>query len=342
MTGLHAEGAGQAQRRAAAGGSPRVLTGGEEKPRKAKVDWLNLTWLLKGDSRLMSNKYMAEEVVKWLRVWLGCDIQYEYGFGLHGFSNSIRFYGLKQGAPQLISICAWGGANQNNRAYLEITGTGCTVVKDWKLLHDTVARLEDVKITRLDLCTDFFNGEYTPVQARDDFGAGLFQFARRMAPKAHEVGDWTYHTGEGRTFYVGKRKNGKQARIYEKGKQLGCPVDPWVRFEVELHNVDRLIPLEAMLDTTKYFAGCFPICQQLVHMPGISIHTFQEEFEITFERLLGYAKLGYGKLVNVMKKRSLTYEQIYELLQADGVPARLQKSDWQLSVSPVEPHLSGA
>jgi len=328
---------------AAAGGSPRVLTGGEEKSRQAKVDWLNVTWLLNGDSRLLSRKFMGDEVLRWLKVWIACPLSFEYGQGIHGFANSVRFYGLKDGNAQLIAICAWGGAAQRNRAYLELTGTACTVVKDWRLVHDTIAKLPDVKITRLDLCVDFFEGEYTPMDARDDFGRGLFQFARRMAPSTHEAGDWTYHTGAGRTFYVGKRVNGKQARIYEKGKQLGNPFDNWTRFEVELHNRDREIPLDAILKCNEYFAGCFPICQQIIGIEGTAILTYQEEFAISLDRLVDYAKLSYGKLFNVMRRIGYPVEEIFKLLQADGVPARLAKSDWQSSIrEPDQPNPSGA
>jgi phage replication initiation protein len=319
---------------AAVGGSPRLLTGGEEKPRKAKVDWMNVTWLLNEKAEIVaetSRKFMAEEVGAWLKVWLRCPVSHEYGQGIHGFSNSVRFYGLKDGEVQLVAIAAWGGVNQRNRAYLELTGTACAVVKDWKLVHFTVSKLNDVKVTRLDLAVDFFEGEYTPVQARDDFGSGKFQFSRRMAPKCQEVGDWTYHTGEGRTFYVGKRTNGKQARIYEKGKQLGCPVDPWTRFEVELHNRDRDIPLDALLDCNTYFAGCFPICQELLGIEGEKILTYQEEFCITLDRLIDYCKLSYGKLVRVMRRAGYPVEEIIRLIESEGVPARLAKADWQLS-----------
>lgn len=327
---------------AAAGGSPRALTGGEEK-RRAKVDWLNFTWLLSGEARLYSRKFMAEEVLKWLCTWLRCPVAYEYGNGIHGFTNSVRFFGLNGGEAQLVAIAAWGGVNQKNRAYLELTGTACTVVKDWWLVQKTIENLTEAKITRLDLAVDFFDGEYTPMQARDDYGHGKFQFSQRMAPKCSEVGDWTYHQGQGRTFYVGKRENGKQARIYEKGKQLGCPLDPWSRFEVELHNRDREIPLQAITETNKFFAGCYPICGELLGIEGEKILTYQEEFAITLDRLIGYAKLSYGKLVNVMRKLGYPVEEIIKLLKSDGVPARLAKSDWQSSIwVPDKPIPSGA
>ncbi|MGE5648879.1 MAG: replication initiation factor domain-containing protein [Bacillota bacterium] len=307
------------------------------------MDWLNVTWLLNGDARLLSNKFMAEEVMRWLNAWLNCSLSFEYAQGIHGFANSVRFYGLKDGEVQLVAIIGWGGANQKNRAYLELTGTACCVVKDWHLLHTTIAKLPDVKITRLDLAVDFFEGEYTPVQASEDFGQGKFQFSRRMAPKTTQAGDWDHHTGEGRTFYVGKRVNGKQARVYEKGKQLGCPRDPWTRFEVELHNRDREIPLEAILDTNTYFAGCFPICGELLGIEGEKILTYQEEFAITLDRLIAYAKLSYGKLFHVMRRIGYPVEEIFRLLQSEGVPARLAKSDWQSSTGrPDSPIPSGA
>ena len=40
-------------------------------------------------------------------------------------------------------------------------------------------------------------------------------------PSCSQQGNWIEADGSGRTFYVGKRKNGKLLRVYEKGKQLG-------------------------------------------------------------------------------------------------------------------------
>jgi DNA relaxase NicK len=52
---------------------------------------------------------------------------------------------------------------------------------------------------------------------------------------------------------VGKRKNGKLLRVYEKGKQLGDESSPWVRWELELHNRDRVIPWEVLLEPVQDF-----------------------------------------------------------------------------------------
>ena len=45
-------------------------------------------------------------------------------------------------------------------------------------------------------------------------------------PSCSQLGNWIVPDGSGRTFYVGKRKNGKLLRVCEKGKQLGDSESP--------------------------------------------------------------------------------------------------------------------
>ena len=47
-------------------------------------------------------------------------------------------------------------------------------------------------------------------------------------------------------------------RVYEKGKQLGDTSSPWVRWELELHNRDRIIPWDVLLEPGKYLAAAYP------------------------------------------------------------------------------------
>ncbi len=53
-------------------------------------------------------------------------------------------------------------------------------------------------------------------------------------------------------------------RIYEKGKQLGDPESPWVRWELELHNTDREIPFDVLLQPGRYVAGAYPATAPLM------------------------------------------------------------------------------
>jgi phage replication initiation protein len=76
-------------------------------------------------------------------------------------------------------------------------------------------------------------------------------------PSCSQQGNWIEADGSGRTFYVGKRKNGKLLRVYEKGKQLGDNTSPWVRWELELHNRDRIIPWDVILEPGKYLAASY-------------------------------------------------------------------------------------
>lgn len=89
------------------------------------------------------------------------------------------------------------------------------------------------------------------------YDEGLFNCGGNQ-PGCEQRGNWRKPNGKGRTLYVGNRENGKMARIYEKGMQLGAPGHPWVRWEVELHNTDRVIPWEVLLEPGKFLAGTYP------------------------------------------------------------------------------------
>ncbi|KLS30044.1 hypothetical protein M722_11650, partial [Neisseria gonorrhoeae ALB_2011_04_03] len=62
----------------------------------------------------------------------------------------------------------YGG--QQNTILFELTGTGCGVAKEgWESrLFVFLTNAIRPKITRVDVAKDFFNGEYSPNQARED------------------------------------------------------------------------------------------------------------------------------------------------------------------------------
>jgi len=88
---------------------------------------------------------------------------------------------------------------------------------------------------------DDYEGRYSLNWAVEQYYNNQFNGGGNR-PSCGQRGNWLFPDGNGRTFYVGKRKNGKLIRIYEKGKQLGDPNSPWVRWEVEQHNRQREIP----------------------------------------------------------------------------------------------------
>jgi phage replication initiation protein len=128
--------------------------------------------------------------------------------------------------------------------------------------------------------------------------------------------------GRGRTFYVGARENGKLFRAYEKGKQLGNPDSPWVRHEVELHNVDRVIPWDVLWEPGRYVAGAYPYLAW-VSGEASRIRTIRETATVSLDFLKGHCQRTYGRLIGTLRRHGASDSEIVNTLRRDGVPARL-------------------
>lgn len=244
--------------------------------------------------------------------------------GRNFFDNSVAFDGK--------AFIAWGGNNKvrdydgsvsrfvDERAQIYMTGEACLMVTDWPRV---AAKLEQVeaRLTRVDLAFDDHEGVHNVDQCRSMFLAGEFTGQGRP-PKAQYIDD--FGSGDGRTFYVGNRTNGKVLRCYEKGKQLGDPNSPWVRWEVEMHNRDRELPFDMLVNPASYLAGSYPALSFLSRVAEV-IRTARERLAIQYEKLRRIARTQYGKLFNFAHQvMGLRMEQIfYEFCNPDGFPDRL-------------------
>lgn len=161
---------------------------------------------------------------------------------------------------EVASVSA-GGESQRGSICFTLKGEGCTHArKGWeKRVHDYFAQFLPT-ITRIDLAKDFFRGEVCISELVGLYKAHEFSYRRRM-PKHACHGSWLDVegvAGNSRTFQVGKRESGKLFRGYEKGHQFGMMDCPWLRCEVELRNVNRVIPWDAIVSPAEYFAGAYP------------------------------------------------------------------------------------
>jgi phage replication initiation protein len=236
--------------------------------------------------------------------------------GMLGFKRSYAFE--HHGA-----MFAFGG--QNGRAMLSMPGETCAVVGDWHALVAYLAGGLQARITRWDGAVDDFIGERTVDDAVTWYLANGFN-AGGNQPECRQDGNWITPDNKGRTFYVGKRKNGKLMRVYEKGKQLGDPTSPWVRFEVELHNKDRLIPFDVLLRPGHYVAGSYP-CMQWVSAEAWRIRTIQNQKRISYGAAVHWASVAIGKLVNTMEDIEGSPEAVLKKLRRPGIPDRLDLPD---------------
>lgn len=233
--------------------------------------------------------------------------------GMLGFKRSYAFD--NHGA-----MFAFGG--QNGRALLSLPGEACATVGDWHAFVDFLRGELDARITRWDGAVDDFTGSRTLDDAVAWYLAGGFN-AGGNRPDCRQDGNWlTQPDSRGRTFYVGRRKNGKLMRVYEKGKQLGDPNSPWVRFELELHNKDREIPFDVLHRPGSFVAGSYP-CMAWVSEEAFRVRTIQNQKRIAYGAAVHWARVAMGQLVNTMEQVEASPEEVLRKLRRPGTPARL-------------------
>lgn len=313
---------GQAERRTVQGEAqsfPPALTGGES-PRGAKVDWMTVTWLPEPD------EHIPATIHDLLCQWLACGVQGVDAPGMFGYQHGVRFFvKLDDGKEHHVARVDFGGNHHGARARLDLSGSAAARVRSWHEVQGWIGTLFDAKLTRVDLAVDCLQGEYTVEDAAEWYKAGLFNAGGRM-PRHSCPGDWlSDEPKHGRTLEVGRRENGKMLRAYEKGRQLGDPASTWTRFEVEIRNIDRDIPLDVLTRCDEYFVGAYKCLQTILDSAAERIATHQKEGEITLEKLTHHARESYGTTVHVLRAH-LTADEVLDAISRPGVPKRLEKA----------------
>ncbi len=232
--------------------------------------------------------------------------------GLHGYRHSYRL-------GDSSALFAHGG--QRGTALLSLPGEACALITDWPRLVHWLRDELGARITRWDGAADDHAGVHSVDWAVEQYHAGQFGSGGNL-PSCSVNGNWHAPDGRGRTFYVGRREHGKLLRVYEKGRQLGDPASPWVRWEIELHNKDRRIPWEVLLEPGRYVAGAYPALSW-VQETASRIGTTQQAVDIGYARLLHSARQSYGKFINLMLEVEGSAEAVIDKLRQPGMPTRL-------------------
>lgn len=258
------------------------------------------------------------------------------GRKLNGYQDSapLLFSGVdaRTNGKHQAGFVAWGGNRnklQQETMCVHLTGHACEHLNVldaanglvWSRMVWLLEQL-GAKITRVDVAYDDLTGDHGGIDAAVDwYKSGAFACKGRQ-PSVSNAGDWI--NGHSRTLYVGKRENGKLTRVYEKGHQLGDTESPWVRYELELHARDRVIPFDILKTPTAYIAGSCPAMEWVASVPPLSIMTVvKTKLRVTLDHLKGWASISYGKLINAMEGVGLTPDQIVDSLRRDGLPSRL-------------------
>ncbi|MFC1536996.1 replication initiation factor domain-containing protein [Pseudomonadota bacterium] len=274
----------------------------------AICDWLNITFKFDG-----SPEAVDKFVTGWHEyvglIFGGLTDQHK---GLHGYTHSFNF---DDGGVKF----AFGG--QNGTAFISIPGEGCAHIKDWNAVRYFFETVLEGRVTRWDGAVDDFEGSHSVDLALECYVAGLFGTGGNK-PKMKQVGNWVEPDGTGRTLYIGDRKNGKMLRVYEKGKQLGDTISPWVRWELQLNNRDRTIPFEVLTNPKPYIAGAYKyldwVCDE-----ASRIRTTQKTGDIAYKKLTECLRTAYGPHINVMMEVEGSFEAVVKKIIRSGVPRRL-------------------
>lgn len=283
-------------------------------------DWLTITFHEDTIVKLAGHPLVSDTEYMWV---LSEKLQEMLGFGItrkckskgNKFYDSMYLLGSENAEYGAVH---YGG--QRDTVLIELKGLGCNLASEgWEnRMYEFLKNAIRGRITRCDLALDFFNGEYTPEKALLDHEKGCFN-NHNVQPKRECRGTaWQKEDHTGKTLYIGRVKNARYVRIYEKGRQLGDKDSPWVRFEIQFNHGDIQIPFEILTDSGGYFSGAFPICQTFKNMPEAKrIAVRDKTLNLTLQHKVKHGKNSVGALVRFMKDVGFDDGQIVEMLIAE-------------------------
>lgn len=173
----------------------------------------------------------------------------------------------------------YGGESQRGWVRVNLTGQGCEWVQDWSAAVALSRRLLEAQIKRLDIALTTMLGQVTDHSIVEAYEAGMFTAGGRP-PEMRSI--TSSDPRAGKTRYIGSRQSHKFLRCYEKGFELikdvpflkatathigDHKVEDIYRVELEMKDVDKVIPWEAINGRDEVFAGAYPFCAAL--LPGV-------------------------------------------------------------------------
>lgn len=267
----------------------------------AIIDWVNTT-MHESTFVLINNAVTDKEVYRNVSE---CLVSI-FGFGITAMRDrGANFYHRSLTIGNDWGMVCHGG--QANTILITLNGEGCAAARHgWeRRLYDFLNSAVLPKITRIDVAHDDFNGDlFTLDSLYASYHLGGFNVGGRN-PDIEQRGNWLKPNGKGRTLYIGNRTNGKFLRAYEKGLQL-CPnsnqstASRWVRVEVELKSVDRILPFEILIYPHEYLAATYPVLSSL-SVEQERIMTTQKTVELSYDRTKNWLVRQCGsalKMVN--------------------------------------------
>jgi len=236
---------------------------------KTTIDWLAL--------RTRSTHY---EVVEAMAPMFGTAADLvTFRPGMKGKDGWLYAGELLMAGDITLGRIDYGGESQRGWVRVNLTGQGCEWVQDWSAAVALSRRLLEAQIKRLDIALTTMLGQVTDQSIVEAYEAGMFTSGGRP-PEMRSI--TSSDPRAGKTRYIGSRQSHKFLRCYEKGFELikDVPflkatathigehkVEDIYRVELEMKDVDKVIPWEAINGRDEVFAGAYPFCAAL--LPGV-------------------------------------------------------------------------
>lgn len=192
---------------------------------------------------------------------------------------------------------ALGGERQRGTFAVQITGAGCAHVTAWDGLRSALENAAAIRLTRVDVAYDSFDGAHDLALARKLYAEGAFTTNGRP-PALKEMG-WNDESGW--TLYVGKNAGNQQLCIYEKGKEQGDKSSPWVRWEARFGSKYRAIAMEVLTAPAAFLLGHVPAMHWIAACAQ-RMATHAKRAASNMVKAAYWARHAYGALLNIVRK----------------------------------------
>lgn len=319
-----------------------ILSGGKPTPVQApairiageivNIDWLNVSL----PSNFFRNSLNSPDHFEYseARRELDSFLNDVFGTWVTDLARGRNFYD-----HSLVIGEGWGYAlhgGQRGTICLMLTGKGCSAFADgWEeRLYNRCAHVPGTKITRCDLAHDDFwglRGSVYDVALLEQ--SGQFTFQGHQRSEVTKAGNWCHGDprNKGLTLYIGSTSSGKRLCCYEKGKQLGDPESPWLRYEVRFSNKDRFIPWSILLTPSHFFAAAYPAFE------GFSdrverIEIKKKSTQISYAAAKKITRRQFGQHLNMVFEME-GIDGIKELFR-EGLPRRVKVHTSSLVTQP--------
>ncbi|MEX6283873.1 replication initiation factor domain-containing protein [Providencia hangzhouensis] len=196
---------------------------------------------------------------RWISSVFGLVVGTPRGKGGYAYQDSAVLYSDEGGNSQL-GLLYWGG--NKDTFYIQISGAGCAHVFSGttpEKIHKWLVHLDILRLKRLDLATDDYDGIFTCQAALNAYKDDAFYGGKGPKPKletAQAIDSFGCLTKE--IVNVGSRQSRVYWRIYNKALEQKVS-GIWYRSEVEL----KEISIDVLLNITGIYTGLCAYAAQI-------------------------------------------------------------------------------